>query len=148
MLTTKDTANPKVHNPFPFTLEKRVNPKLIRRRPTVNTIKFLFIGADMRCQHAGMLKIAQSKKEDLTKLKQGEHAVFMNNERNKIKLYSVGGLLSYLKLHRNGRVTPELIESIPECFNANGTVNWDKAQRVALEKELTRKRVRKAKKNA
>ena len=79
-----------------------------------------FLDTDMRCQHDGLSKIAIDNKLNVHKLKHGEHAVFINRSKNRIKMLSHGGVLSYLKLKRGEVLDLNTLKYIPAAFNDSG----------------------------
>lgn len=74
-----------------------------------------FLNTDMRCQHDGLAEVANNEKVDVHNLKKGEHIVFINTKRNRVKMISPGGVLSYLRLAK-GQVDLETLKLIPEAF--------------------------------
>lgn len=101
----------------------------------MNRIIRVFLNVDMRNQHTGLTNVALRENISLKKLKLNEHVIFINNKKNRLKMFSSNGLLSYLKSDK-GALNLNLIEQIPRCFNENETINWTKAQRLALEKQF------------
>jgi hypothetical protein len=114
----------------------------------MNSIVRFIPKTDMRNQHDGLAAVAKSHGIDLKKLEPGEHVVFANNAMNKLKLYSGFkrtdgegdsiGVLSYVRADK-GRLDLGLIEQIPQCFDARSGINWDKAAKLSLEKQLSRR---------
>lgn len=103
--------------------------------PRGNDILRVFVQTDMRNQHRGLVQIAKKKGIDLHGLKRGQHVVFVNTAMDRVKLYSAGGVLSYVH-SETGKLNMGVIEQIPGCFNARTGVNWRKAARRALVKQL------------
>lgn len=104
----------------------------------MNTIVRLFKDADLRCQHEGLRQTAKDADIDLDKLKQGEHVVFLNAKLTKVKIYSLGGILTYYRAP-SGRLNLHMIAEIPKCFGSKGELDWKKAEKIALDKMLARK---------
>jgi hypothetical protein len=100
-----------------------------------NQVVHLFKDVDMRNQHNGLQRIAQKQKVRLDALGAGEHVVFLNSRLNKVKLYSHQGVLSYYR-SPSGKLNLHIVEQIPACFSAKGGMDWDKADRLALERLL------------
>lgn len=95
-----------------------------------------FLDADMRCQHDGLAKIAKRKDLDVYSLKKGEHVVFINSALDRIKMFSSGAVLSYLRL-KKGKVNLETLRLIPEAFNdGNLEVAYSRALKQVLETKL------------
>lgn len=101
----------------------------------MNKILRVFLETDMRSQHDGLIKVAKAQKVDLTSVNMGEHVLFINRKMDRIKLYSSSGVLSYFRSTK-GRLSLHVIEQIPRCFDAKGKINWDQAERLALDKQL------------
>lgn len=96
----------------------------------------VFLDVDMRNQHDGLARLADNQGYNLSKLNLGEHVIFLNSKLNKLKMYSYGGVLSYLRLPK-GRIDLNSIRSIPNAFTAGETV--DVAYTDALRKSLALK---------
>jgi hypothetical protein len=101
----------------------------------MNKVVRVFFETDMRNQHDGLKEVAKAEKVDLDKLSPGEHVVFINMAKDRLKMFSSGGVLSYLR-SQTGKLNMMVIEQIPQCFSAKRGVNWPKAQKLALEKQL------------
>lgn len=80
----------------------------------MNRVKQIFLNTDLRCQHRGLSLLAAKRKCNLDKLEPGEHVAFVNRRKDRVKLYSANGLLSYLKSDRP--LDLRAIASIPEAF--------------------------------
>lgn len=102
-----------------------------------NTIVRVFKDTSMINQHDGLVRIALSKKVRLDTLGAGEHVVFLNSALNRVKMFSTNGVLSYYRVSK-GKLNLNMIEMIPQCFNAKAGMDWEKADRLALEKLLTK----------
>lgn len=101
----------------------------------------VFLGADMRCSHHGLAELAKQNKIDVHNLEQGEFVLFVNNEKNKLKLYATNNIIAYLALEK-GHIDMRTIALIPKSFTASGRIEYDKALRTVLERELVRKSLR------
>lgn len=106
-----------------------------------NTIIRIFKNTDMRNQHDGLFKVALEKKVRLDHLGAGEHALFLNGKLNRLKLYSHQGVVSYYRA-KSGILNLNMIEMIPLCFSADRGMDWEKADRLALDKLLAPKKVK------
>lgn len=102
-----------------------------------NKIIRVFLNTDMRNQHEGLIQMAKKQKVDPEKLEDGEHVIFVNAARNKLKVFSSNGLLSY-KRQEKGRLNMEAIIRIPQSFSG-GNLNWKEAQKQALLVKLEKK---------
>jgi len=95
-----------------------------------------FVGVDMRNQHAGLESLAKECKVSLGKIKRGEHIVFVNRSRDKIKMYSHGGVLSYMKLKKGQQMNLETLKMIPDAFSEG---NLELAYARSLRKIITKR---------
>ncbi len=102
-----------------------------------NHIVHLFKDADLRCQHDGLKVMASKSRVNLSKLVDGEHVVFINAAKNKVKMFSANEVLSYYRAP-SGRLNLNMIEMIPRCFSASGAMDWNKADRMAIDKLLNK----------
>lgn len=98
-------------------------------------ITHCFLDTDLRCQHKGLSKIASKQKVDASKLKSGQHLAFVNVALNKIKMYSPGNVVSYLRLDR-GRIDLEALALIPQAFGHDIEVKYNSALKQLLLKRL------------
>ena len=103
----------------------------------MNKIVNLFLDTDLRNHHEGLAKIAMKKKVDIGGLKPGEHVIFINTSMTYIKMFSASGVLSSKKENK-GKINMHSIEMIPEAFDSSGKLNWDKAERMAIEKQFAK----------
>ena len=98
---------------------------------SANRIKHVFLNSDMRCGHRGLMLIARHK----AKVKPGEHVVFVNSKRDKMKVLSAGGVLSYVCSPR-GKLSLETVQSIPAAFKVSGGFDYGKALKDVIVKKL------------
>jgi len=96
-----------------------------------------FLGTDLRCQHDGLTKLAHKQKVDVDKLKPGQHIIFINNALNKLKMYSSGNILSYLRLP-NGRIDLNTLGDIPRAFGSDMKTKYTSALKKQIERKLKR----------
>lgn len=101
----------------------------------MNQVKRIFLNADFRKQHDGLIQLAQEHHLNIAALEPGEHVVFVNSQRNKIKMFSHGQVLSYLRL-TSGKVDLETLQAIPRAFKGNLTLAYDKALTKMVVKKL------------
>lgn len=106
----------------------------------MNRVVHVFKNVNMLFQHDKLIELAASKKVDLKTLAEGQHVVFLNKKLTRIKLFSQHEVISYYR-HPNGdKINLEIVGLIPKCFDSKaGAMNWDKAERMALEAQLARK---------
>lgn len=103
----------------------------------------IFMGADLRAGHVGLRALAQKHRVQLSALGSGECVVFINRARNKIKSYSFNGVISYVRFDDARRgVSIEALDELPRAFRSDGTLDYDRALRVSLEKKLGMKATR------
>jgi hypothetical protein len=100
-----------------------------------NLVVRIFLNTNMGKRHDGLKLLAEEHKVKLDKLNPGEHVVFLNRALDKVQIYSAGGVLSYYRSGR-GRLNIGMVEQIPLAFTGAGRIDWDKADRLALEKQL------------
>ena len=100
-----------------------------------------FPQADLRCQHLGLAKVAASVGINVHKLAPGEFVIFLNNARDKLKMYASGNVLAYLKMPQGTRVDLNVIQHIPRFFSG-GKINYDAALKKQIKRELDRVIVR------
>lgn len=100
----------------------------------MNKVTRVFLDVDLRNSHEGLETLAQSQQLDLTKLRNGEHVLFLNTQRTKFKMYSANGVLSYYR--NKGKLDLNAIAHVPMAFNAKGELDWQKAQLLALKRKL------------
>src|SRR5687767_6054463 len=98
----------------------------------------VFFDSDLRCSHDGLALVAKKAKIDVSKLQPGEYVLFINSEKNKLKLFTANNVLAYLRLER-GKLEERTISLIPEAFMASGKIDYEKALRQVIEKELGKK---------
>ena len=92
----------------------------------MNRVVAVFVGVDLRCQHDGLAKVARKRRVEPLKLKPGQHVVFVNGKRDKVKMYSANMIVSYLKLPRGEVVDLRALKYFPESFSG-GEISYTKA---------------------
>lgn len=95
----------------------------------------IFSDVDMWNSHDGLAIIAKKHKIDVHKLVHGEYVMFINTAKNKIKFYAANNVIAYYK-HEHGKLDMRAIQLIPETFESEGRINYDKAVEKILIKEL------------
>jgi hypothetical protein len=103
-----------------------------------------FFDVDMRCAHDGLAVLAKVQKIDVAKLDAGEYVIFINTAKNRLKMFAPGGVVAYYRAHGGERINLNTIPLIPRAFNATGRIDYDKALREVLEKQLAKRAERKA----
>lgn len=103
----------------------------------MNKIVRVFLDTNMACQHPGLRALALKHKIRLEALKDKEHVIFVNKARNRVKLYSSNGVISYLWKEK-GRLDMMALAMIPETFTNEVGVGFtmDRAIEASLIKRL------------
>jgi hypothetical protein len=83
----------------------------------------VFLHSDLRCCHDGLAKIAKDNKIDVNRLVPGEFVIFINNEMNRVKLYTANQIVAYLRL-KTGKIDLRTIQLIPKSFMASGKIEY------------------------
>lgn len=98
----------------------------------------VFLGADMRMMHFGLTELAKTKGVRLDRLDSGEMVCFVNAARNRLKVYTYNGVVGYIKFTGDSRRTIDLeaIDEMAKAFRTDGSVNYARGLRTALEKRL------------
>ena len=99
-----------------------------------NRITHVFLNSDLRCGHVGLAKVAKRKANP----KAGEHVVFVNNARDKMKVLSANGVLTYVK-SPHGKLSLETVQSIPAAFKATGGFSYGQALKAVVVKKLEKR---------
>jgi len=100
-----------------------------------------FPGADLRCQHNGLAKMAKTRGINVHKLRPGEYVIFTNNAKDKLKMFTTGNTVAYLKMPDGQRLNLNVIAKIPKFFTG-GTINYTGALKSQIQTELDRVRKR------
>lgn len=93
----------------------------------------------MRKSHDGLVSYAKQKRIDLTKLPDETACVFISSNRLRIKTYSYNHVLGYLKAPSYRPFDLTAIDEFPRAFNKDGLMDYNKALKARLEKELSKK---------
>lgn len=95
----------------------------------------VFMNVDLRNAHEGLSELAKKNKVDVNTLENGEYLIFINAERNKLKLYASNQVLAYLKLPR-GKIDLRVISKIPQAFKASGKIQYEEHLKEMIENKL------------
>lgn len=98
-----------------------------------------FLGVNMCAQHNGLKKLAKKYKIDIDTLPSNSACVFISRDRRRIKVYASNGVLSYLRASDYRPFDLSALNEFPKAFNTDGTLNYEKALRLRLEKEFSKK---------
>lgn len=102
----------------------------------MNKVTRIFLNTDLRCQHNGLALVAGKENVRLDKLKPGEHVLFINTKRDKVKMYSRNGVLSYYK--QKGRLDIEAVAKIPAAFGELNELTYVKSLRDVVKARLSK----------
>lgn len=101
----------------------------------MNKLVRCFLNADFRCQHRGLEKLAKKAGCNARNLKQGEHIMFVNTKRNKIKMLSKNNIMTYMNLDR-GTIDMDCIQAIAQNFNKDLNLSYKKALTQTIKQKL------------
>jgi hypothetical protein len=101
----------------------------------VNKILQYFPDCDLRGQHNGLSIIAKKANLDTRSLGAGEFLVFVNRKRNRLKMYTSGNVVAYLKMPDGKYIDPRVIQYLPKHFNG-AKINYDAAMTDVLKKQF------------
>ncbi len=104
----------------------------------MNKIIQVFLNADLRCSHLGLYELAKKSKIDVHKLEEGEFVLFVNSGKNRLKMYAPNNVIAYLSLP-TGKIDMRTIALIPKSFSASGKIEYNKALKTVLEREMIAK---------
>lgn len=93
----------------------------------------IFLNTHMCYQHDGLKVLAQKESCNLDKLKDGEHVIFINRACDRMKFYSAGNVISYLRLDK-GKIDLNTLSIIPNLFSETKDIRLSYSQ--ALRKVL------------
>lgn len=97
----------------------------------------VFLGADMRLGHEGLIEYAASRKIKVESLKPGEAIVFINAKRDRMKSFSWNKVVSFVRsADINRPIDLETMDYLAQAFSPDGVMDYNKALRMKLEKKL------------
>lgn len=99
---------------------------------TRQTVFQIFPDSDMRLGHPGLKIFALKRDVDVTKLKPGSHAVFINSKCNRIKFFSANNVVSYYMTETGRRIDMRALHYIPKSFDPSSELDMDKATKKML----------------
>ncbi len=102
----------------------------------MNVLVRCFIDTDLRSQHNGLAKIAARHRINVSRLRPGEHVMFINRARDKMKMYSANGVLSYLRLGDRRKVDMDTIGEIPRAFDGSLSLAYERALTKTVKQKL------------
>jgi len=100
----------------------------------------VILGVDMRQGHPGLIKLAAKKGINLDALDPQTAVIFIARNKMRMKAYSHNGVLSYMRSTDSKRPFDlNAIDEFPKAFSKDGKMDYAKALRAKLEKELSKK---------
>jgi hypothetical protein len=100
----------------------------------------VFQNVSMTNGHDGLVGIASAAGVKLKEIKHGEMVIFINERRDKMKVYAANDVLAYYR-SPSGRIQMEMVQHIPNAF-CGGQIDFKRALRTTLE-DIFRKKGRK-----
>lgn len=100
----------------------------------------VFLGADLRCSHQGLIELAAKHGVMIKNLKPGEAIVYINAKKDRLKVLSWNRVLSYVNFTGDRKLDLDALSEIPKAISPDGTMDYKKALRVTLQKKLGQKR--------
>lgn len=139
MQTTKEQPKPA---PFNVLRPSNWGPTYIekhRATKSAGRVINFFTNVDFRLGHDGLAKLSKQNAVDVAKLNNGQYIVFVNSAKDRVKVFAANNVIAYLKLPHGRKVDSRVIQEIPSAFQGNGTLDYDKALKAAVEKALARR---------
>lgn len=90
--------------------------------------------------HDALVRVAKSQGMNLEKLDTGCAVVFINRKREKMKVYSYNGVLSYMRSPEGRPFDLMAIDEFPKAFDANGRMDYPAALKLRIEKALQKQK--------
>jgi hypothetical protein len=95
-------------------------------------------GADLRCSHVGLTKIANRHGRDPLQLRDGQFLVFVNNARTQAKILAKDNILVHLRGEGGRKLSFAALNLLPKYFGGR-EFNYQGALREALTKHFERR---------
>jgi hypothetical protein len=99
----------------------------------------VFMDVPMYLGHDGLTQLAKEDGVNLSQLAEGEMVVFINHQKDKIKLYAPNNVLAYVRNEKRHPINLATISLIPKAFQGSGRIDYDGALKEVLLKELAKK---------
>lgn len=99
----------------------------------------LFTNVHMGMAHQGLSTLAKKHKKNPEKLEPGEVLMFINRKHDKLKVLGPQGVLAYLRMPSDQRITLDAIQYIPRCLGGGGEINYNDALKMALVKTMEKR---------
>jgi len=109
--------------------------KIQETPPRTGKIVRYFPNSDLRGQHKGLAEIAKANRIDVNKLAPGEYLIFVNNARDKLKMYAAGNVIAYLRMPQGRRIDLRVIQYLPRFFTG-GKINYTAALTKSIDRSL------------
>lgn len=101
----------------------------------MNKIVRYFPDSDLRGQHKALALQASKGKVNVDSLGAGEFLVFVNRKRDKLKMYTGGNVVAYLKMKDGHKLNPSVIRNLPKHFSGAG-INYDAAMKETMQQQF------------
>lgn len=98
-----------------------------------------FLNTDMRMGHDGLRKLAKDNKINVDDLQPGQYLVFINNAKDKLKIYASFGVIAYQRMEKGRKLDLNVIPYIPKAFNGTGRLDYEQSLKEVLEKALEKR---------
>lgn len=98
----------------------------------MSTIRRVFLDVDMRNSHDGLNAVAIKNHIHPDSLEPGDFLVFLNTEKNKIKILTANGVMAYYR-SPHGKLELGVIRLIPQAFKASGRIDYDASLKQVIE---------------
>lgn len=90
----------------------------------------------MALGHRGLKQLALKNNVDVSNLGIGEHVLFVNSSRTKLKMYAANNIIGYLSMPQRQQIALETLAIIPQVFMAEGKIDYEKALTKTIHKQL------------
>lgn len=102
-----------------------------------NRMVQIVFNADLRCSHDGLRLLAKSLKINLDALVVGEFVVFINTNKNMLKIFAAGNTIAHFKNEKSRMINMKILSMIPRFFNGK-ELKYDEALAEVIRKEIKR----------
>lgn len=98
----------------------------------------VFLNVDMRNGHDGLATLAKEHQLKVSEIERGSFIVFVNAQKNKVKLYAANDTIAYLRMPRGSAFNLNVVRELPKVFNGRN-INYTEGLKLAVEKQLIAK---------
>lgn len=97
----------------------------------------VFLAADMRMGHQGLMALAKSHKTGVKDLQKDEAFIFINRKRTMMKSYAWNHVVSFVRsVDINRPIDISCLDYLAKSFNSDGSMDYPRALKEMLEKKL------------